>query len=536
MSVGTNSEAVESPSFPPSRAVVVAQVVAITLLAFLLTRSIWIGDDAFVTLKTALNAVHGWGAGFNATEAVQGYTSPLWFLMWLFIEQTTQWSVFGILFLSLVFSVVALSIPLLSAVNIGSVIVVTSAILFSNALFDFASGGLENPLAYLLMGAVILLTRKTSHASLGHFVLLGLAASAVILTRFDLVLMIFPIGLWVFWSCRTQLRKLTALLVALLIPLVVWFVWSFSTYASILPNTYLAKTYVEIPRVEIVTQGILYLWVSLSEDPVTLLLLVSFLAFSFLSRETYMILWAVGVLAYVLYVVWVGGDYMAGRFLSVPVFVAIVLLVTRGRYSNSKLSNVGSATRHSRPSLIVGLLVSVLALTFLTAVGKLPTSLDPPGAPRWDHSRTFGVADEVGSVAERGWTLAALMESQLNPSAPKNNWLAVIAVSANEWPEKTDQIEYPVDIWGPDCAWIADGITLGPLTHQILDCPLTDRFLAELSFRPGTPFGWRPGHLVREVPGGYVDAVRFGDPSLVEDPDEAARLRDLWESIQPAPK
>ena len=511
----------------------VARIVALTLLVFLFIRSAWMGDDAFVVLRTALNATHGWGPGFNVTEVVQGYTSPLWFLLWILVEQITHWSVLGVLFLSVVLSALAVAIPILLAPNAGTVVVVTVVFAFSNAFFDFTSGGLENPLAYLLLGLLALLSYHGRDSSVLRTVGLGLVAAAVVLTRFDLVLMILPVGLWLIWSLRRDKLRLVSLLVAFVVPLGIWFTWSYATYASILPNTYLAKTNADIPRLELITQGILYLWVSLTQDPLTLFIVATFLATALVYRWTYLTLWAIGLFAYLLYVVWVGGDYMAGRFLSAPVFISVVLLTLlarhRAKMSESDLENTRLAWR----TLVTGLLATGVFFGFVSIWGKPPSAIEPPREPRWDSTLTFGVADEVGSVAARGWTLSAFMESQLNADAPKNNWLAVIAVSANEWPNKTGEVEYPVNVWGPDCAWIADGIVLGPLTHQIVDCPLTDRFLAEMPFRPGSAFGWRPGHLVRQVPEGYVDAIKFGDPNLLDDPVQADELKELWKTIRP---
>ena len=491
------------------------------------------GDDAFVVLRTALNTTHGWGPGFNVTEVVQGYTSPLWFLLWILVEQVTHWSVLGVLILGVVLSTLAVAIPIWLAPNAGAVILVMVTLAFSNAFFDFTSGGLENPLAYVLLGLFVLLSYRSRNTSVARTVALGLVAAAVVLTRLDLVLMIIPVGLWLIFSLRGDRLRLVSLLMSFVLPLGIWFTWSFVTYASILPNTYLAKTNADIPRIELVTQGVLYLWVSLTNDPLTLLIIATFVATAVVFRCAYLTLWAIGVLAYLSYVVWVGGDYMAGRFLSVPVFVSVILFTLialhRAKVSESNSENRRVAWR----TLVVGLLATGVFFSFSSIWGKPPTALEPPREPRWDSTLTFGVADEVGSVAARGWTLSALMESQLNADTPKNNWLAVIAVSANEWPNKAGEIEYPVNVWGPDCAWIADGIVLGPLTHQIVDCPLTDRFLAEMTFQPGGTFAWRPGHLVRQIPEGYVDAIKFGDPNLLEEPGKADELKDLWNTIRP---
>lgn len=60
-----------------------------------------------------------------------------------------------------------------------------------------------------------------------------------------------------------------------------------------------------------------------------------------------------------------------------------------------------------------------------------------------------------------------------------------------------------------------------------------DRFLAGLPGRK-VPVVGQAGHYVREVPDGYLEAVRTGDPTRVTDPVLAQRLADVWTRIRPA--
>src|SRR5687768_7432065 len=52
--------------------------VASTLLIF---NYGWISDDAYITARYADNLAHGHGPVFNVGERVQGFTHPLWFLL-----------------------------------------------------------------------------------------------------------------------------------------------------------------------------------------------------------------------------------------------------------------------------------------------------------------------------------------------------------------------------------------------------------------------------------------------------------------------
>ncbi|MBU3701361.1 MAG: hypothetical protein FGM58_04855, partial [Acidimicrobiia bacterium] len=66
----------------PNLALWTGRALLLAIVALAVHRAAWFGDDSLITLRTALNLTHGWGWGFNATEAVQGYTHPLWFLVW----------------------------------------------------------------------------------------------------------------------------------------------------------------------------------------------------------------------------------------------------------------------------------------------------------------------------------------------------------------------------------------------------------------------------------------------------------------------
>src|SRR5688500_7203088 len=50
----------------------------LVLFLVVLLRTAWLGDDALITLRTVLNATHGYGLPFDAGERVQTFSRPLW--------------------------------------------------------------------------------------------------------------------------------------------------------------------------------------------------------------------------------------------------------------------------------------------------------------------------------------------------------------------------------------------------------------------------------------------------------------------------
>lgn len=82
----------------------------LVIVAFTLIRVGWVADDALITLRHALNAANGLGFGFNVSENVQGYTHPLWFLLWLLIGGLSNHWIVAIVGLSLFLTLGAIAV------------------------------------------------------------------------------------------------------------------------------------------------------------------------------------------------------------------------------------------------------------------------------------------------------------------------------------------------------------------------------------------------------------------------------------------
>ena len=75
------------------------------MLAFyLIFRVAWVGDDALINVRTALNMQVGSGPVFNIGERVQGYTSPLWFWVSVVIGYIFDVFIISSIVLSLIFA------------------------------------------------------------------------------------------------------------------------------------------------------------------------------------------------------------------------------------------------------------------------------------------------------------------------------------------------------------------------------------------------------------------------------------------------
>lgn len=530
-----------------TRVVAIVRLLSLGILGTLMVRIAWISDDSLITLRTALNLAHGWGPGYNATEAVQAYTHPLWFLLWLVGGAISHEWILTIAALGIACSLAAASIALRTVRSVAAVILVTGALGLSNAFMEYTTSGLENPLAYLMVGATLTLSLRAdepaSRPTSGGFALLGVTLAGVALTRLDLLLIALPAALVFVRQHGTRVRTLLAATTGFVLPLVAWFTWSYITYAALLPNTFEAKRNLVIPIAELVVQGCRYLWVSIEHDPVTGLaiavgLLVGFVWGSLLQRA-----WAAGVLLYLAYVVYIGGDFMTGRFLAVPAYIAVLLAASSPMWgmldaATSRSSVEAAGSRRAAVALIA--LATVMLL--LAAAQRQPVALLNPDTARWDYKNAAGVADERGFYMEHARGVIQLLMALGAPSsvppyqtvADANVFAALsdIRQAANGWPDNVDPARALPDEVGVKCGLLgAAGIMTGPRIHWIDQCALTDRFLAEQQYS-GSGFRWRVGHYRRRLPDGYIAAVAGSDTSLVADPAQAQRLANLWSLIR----
>lgn len=510
------------------------RALALAVLALGWVRTAWISDDALITLRSALNMTHGWGPGFNATEAVQSYTHPLWFLLWSALGSASGDWIVSVFVLSAICFSAACAVALWSARSLPAISLAFASLLLGNAVLEYGSSGLENPLAALVVALLVTATLRKEDPVPGSGAWVGLLAAATVLVRMDLVLLVLPAVAAFVWSCRHRRRELVLLGICATTPIGVWLAWSQAAYAALLPNTFAGKRNVNIPLAELVHQGTRYFGVSLTWDLITAAVFVTALIVILAWGSSRARLWLVGVVAYSTYVVIIGGDFMAGRFLAVPALACVVLL-----------ARTVDDLRRDRSRVAKSLWAGAIAVALVAGIvqGRGPVVVSSPVAPRWDSAVTFGIADERGFYM---WYLRGLgqmvslrdldvrrpepqLASEIDPMEP----LVMLRSAANAWPDAGPDgpSTTPVDV-GVTCGWLGTlGVLAGPRIHWIDTCGLADRVLAETTYSP-PPSGWRIGHFERPLPMGYLDAVRVGDPSLVDDALVRSRVQDLWARIR----
>jgi arabinofuranosyltransferase len=495
---------------PPPRRSLILLIAALSLFALVLLRNAWVGDDAYIGLRTVKNFVNGDGLTWNVTERVQAYTCPLWILLHCAVFYVTREAYYTTIFLSLVTSVLAVLVVWRSARSDTQALFAVVILLGSKAFMDYSTSGLENPLTHLLLAAFVAVYLR-NEASLKSLFFLTLLAALAVTNRMDVAMLLVPPAAYAFY----RVRSLKAVGVVLLAstPFLLWEAFSLLYYGFLFPNTAYAKLGTGISAWESARQGTYYFHNSWSLDPLTLLVIGAGVAAPFVTRQWRQLPLALGVVLYLVYVLKVGGDFMSGRFFSAPLIVAVCVLGRVGVNAGSLRWGVAYAS------------ASVLGLV-------------APGAPvlsgEWYHPLCWGHGpDDHGIADERGCYFyeAGLLPTLRRGGEPTHCWVEV--------GRDAHARGVPVVVKG-NIGYF--GYYAGRDVYVVDPGALSDPLLARLPAARTRP--WRIGHFVRLIPEGYVETLRAGENRLA-DPRLAAyrgklafvvsgplfdaeRLREIW--------
>lgn len=481
--------------------------------AVVLVRTAWLCDDAYITLRTVANWHAGHGLTWNPGERVQTFTHPLWMLVLLAAVGAT-----GDVYLTPLGLCLALSLGTVALLMFGLgrrrwewAAVAGLALVMSRGFMDYSTSGLENALSHFLLAALAMIyfAQKPPEREFRILAALAFLASLIVLNRMDLVLLIAPALAWAAWRARIGWPKRLAAIMLGAAPLAAWLLFALVYYGTPLPNTYYAKLGAEIPGNLLLYQGMLYFADSLLRDPVTLpFIIISIVALiisewrrkrgysgDWRSREE-QAAWplAAGIALYLVYVVKIGGDFMAGRFFAAPLFVAAVMM-TRLPW-------------RLRPAMAGGAALTVIVAGMLAS--PVPTILSGANygnllAERNDAISTSNITDErmyyYNMFGLLTTTRENLPERQSGPARADNMSKVVV---------------YPF-IGTP-------GFTFGPASHIVDPMALSSPLLARMPAMQNWP--WRPGHMPRLIPRGYIESQLF-DENRIEDERVAALYDDI---------
>lgn len=466
------------------------------VFTLVVARLAWMSDDAAITARVIANVLHDYGPNFNITERAQAFTHPLWFVLNTAVARIDGDIVFTMILISLVCSAGAAYL-VLHGRHWLVVFTLTLAMSSTYTLTEFGASGLENPLSWLLMAAMWWSARE------GRQLLVAAAAGLLVLNRLDLALVAVPFVL--FWITRRPVSRPTVVAMGALLvgPPGLWAMFGWLYYGSPLPETAYSKLNTAIPQRELFAQGLRYALDLSLNDAVAVVVIAAALGAVIMVRTTFpsAVLALCGVLFYGTYVVWIGGDFMSGRFWTVSVFAALPALA-------DALEGVlqYEAEGVSGQAWAAGIaLTSVLLIPALAPPVGLPAFRDPV-APEPRGNLNIGAG--AGIVDE--WTFYIHLGRgmvQWAVQEPYENSITLLRESLETWNE-ADVVDR-IDV---RCGSVGfDAIDAGPNVHFVVSCGLSDPFLSRIEFE-GEQRRWRIGHFDREIPPGYFEALATGSP------------------------
>lgn len=461
-------------------------IFGILLLAFILVRNLWVSDDAFITLRTIDNFLGGYGLVWNVGERVQVFTHPLWLFILLPFCLFMPDRLYALYVPSFLFSMGTLFLLLWNfAVNKRSMVVAVILLGGSMAFVDFSSSGLENPLTHILVVLFfILFVNQDGYSSKGKLLQLSLIAAFSSLNRLDTILLFIPALFFQIFSVGEKPWKIMMLVVAGFVPLLLWEVFATFYYGFPLPNTYYAKVGTGIDQFYLFKQGWAYIQNSFQWDPLTLGTIVLGLLSTVIHRTGRRISIAIGIVLYLLYILWVGGDFMSGRFFSVIFLMGLILLLT---FDTTLLGGLISDKLFS--VLVVGLMLIGFS------ANQPPVFIGSTIPPKPTEN---GIANEkLYYFYVNGW---------INYFRdPGLHFLAAEGLQANR-----DGIS-PVEMNTIGMY----GYYAGPHIYILDSYALSDPLRAHLPVAGQS----RIGHYQRIVPAGYWETIQSGfSRNLIEDP------------------
>ena len=467
------------------------------LLVVLVLAHAWVAEDAFITFRVVDNLVEGRGLRWNVDERVQVYTHPLWMLLHLPVRVISANLFLGTIVVGLALTVILLLVLLRgsSGGGLNKALLLVVPLVLSKSFIEFSTSGLETSLSHVLFAVFFVVLFLTGSSAASRFPWLVFVAALAGVNRLDTLLIFLPVLSWILWRHRREIPVARSLLA--LLPLVLWEVFSVLYYGFPVPNTAYAKLGAGLDRVLYWKQGLFYLLDYARRDLSSFVLMLAGIGAAPLvllfrprspSREmTYAAAVGAGVFFYVIYVISVGGDFMSGRFWTLPFLAGLTALYA------AFFRHVSARSA----ALLAGGLIVLEGVTLVS---------EPPERMYGDrHGRVWKqITDERLWYAEGHALYTLKRPKRLRFSMPVHNprppeviyWWAV---------------GYKAYEAGPE-ALVIDGLAL------------TDALLARLPAQKDQPF--HVGHIKRAIPPGYMEARAYGVTELMQ-PDLKAYYDQL---------
>lgn len=480
-------------------------LISIIVFVLIITAMAWQSDDAYHAYIMAKNLVDGYGFVYNIGERATASSCPLFTLV-----VAAGYFVFRNMFLvslliCVIFSTAAYVIVIRSfCKDRKQVILAFITMVGSTCFICYTTSGLENCMLFFLAALFLkyYFAGKTYNAR--RMLALALLISLIAMTRMDAVLMFIPMILWVFLARRQDVSfgKAVALGITGLLPFILWEVFATWYYGFPFPNTAYVKLGTAIPVREYLVRGIQYFLTSLSFDPVLLLVPLYAAVMVFIVRKAEYSICIMGVILYICYVFYIGGDFMVGRHFTVLFLISLISVLWL--INNEELREVLKSRIVKSYTVVItaGLIFSYAARPvtdqYLFNYGSSPIADERGGyfkyTSLYNNAMSYFRTGEM--VIRDAWNESGVDELRENGS---NAGLLIMVPGVTAY--------YNQDLY------LSDLYALG------------DPFLSKLpAVREDN---WRIGHMWREAPVGYDETV-LQDKNLIENDS----LREYYDVIR----
>jgi arabinofuranosyltransferase len=369
--------------------------------------------------------------------------------------------------------------------SVLSAVLAIAILTLSKSFVDYSTSGLESPLSHLILVFFLLVYFRTSSSQLNRLSLLAFLTALAVLNRPDLLLLCLPALVYAFWKVREKTQGLFRIFLGLS-PLIIWEAFSLVYYGFLTPNTAFAKLNTGISMGLLLQQGYLYFLNSLNLDPISLLVILFAVIITFVNKEWSFLPFVLGIILYMLYVLRIGGDFMSGRYFSVPLLIAVTLLALY-RFQDLK----------------------AYALTLLVVVLVGLASPRSPVRFAADYNEVYGSIGEV--IAETGIADEHLFyHSRLGLLVDNRDENYPGSVFAGRKWQRNDH-PLRLEVIGPLGVF---SYTKGPNFHVIDLNGLADPLMSRLPVE--NPDHWRIGHFRHLIPEGYLETLKSGENRIAD--------------------
>lgn len=490
-------------SVKPNNEIDTVRIVLLFAFIIIITMLAWQSDDAYHGYVMAKHLVEGNGFVYNIGQRSSATTGPLYTLIIAIAYFCTREMFFTSIAVDVIFSSIAYAIVSWKICKTKEqVIIAFAALVGSTSFVSYTTSGLENCLLFFLCALFLKEYYSREKFTAYQMLKLALIFAFLAMARMDAVLLLIPMIVYVYLLKRKDVSFLGAcgLTVVGLMPFILWELFSLFYFGFPVPNTAYVKLGTDISNLEYIKKGIWYVYYTLLNDLMVLILPAIFVIMAFITRKWKNIHTALGVLLYGLYVLYIGGDFMVGRHFTTMLFVAVCGII---HMQNDEVSGNYSRSVTYRMITKVTVMVSVIfAVTFAPMIGKqyLVGGDHAPGAAISDereyYSHTTGFYNNLRSLFKTGEIcIEDTWNYQSTEEIRENGWLGNITENS-----PGILVYYNSDLY------LNDTYCLG------------DPFLSKLPAKKQET--WRVGHLRRAVPDGYTETVMYGE-NIIKDEDLA---------------